>query len=362
MIAFLDLAKVNERFRGELDSEIDDILKSGRYVLGEHNKRFEQAFSAYCGVNASVGCANGLDALKLAILGLDLKPGDEIIVPANTYIASMLAIWACGCVPVFVEPNIANYNIDVDLIESAITLKTRAIMVVHLYGQAVDMQKVWDLALRYKLFIIEDCAQAHGAIYQGKRVGALGDVGAFSFYPGKNLGALGDGGCVVSNNYALIEKIRALGNYGSHKKYENIYKGCNSRLDELQAAFLNIKLKKLDADNERRREIAHFYCENIESSLIILPKCEDKHAHVWHLFVIRCAQRAKLQTYLAQNGIETLIHYPIPPHKQQACKEYNHLHLPITERIHNEVLSLPISPVMSDCEVQRVVEVINKFT
>lgn len=361
MVPFLDVKAINERFSAELESAFCEVLQSGWYVLGEQNKAFEREFSAYCGIKYCVGCANGLDALRLAIKALGFGAGDEIIVPANTYIASILAITDNGCTPVLVEPNLETYNIDVNLIESHITSKTKAILVVHLYGQAVDMQKVWELAQKYDLKIIEDSAQAHGAIYQGKRVGSLGDVSGFSFFPGKNLGALGDGGCVVSNDETLIQKVRALGNYGSHIKYENLYAGLNSRLDEIQAAFLRIKLKALDEDNKRRQEIARMYRENIHNERVILPQCVSEESHVWHLFVVRSAQRERLQEHLSQNGIQTLIHYPIPPHKQQAYKQYNHLSLPITERIHKEVLSLPISPVMNEKQVSAVIESVNAF-
>ncbi|MCX2716491.1 DegT/DnrJ/EryC1/StrS family aminotransferase [Helicobacter sp. MIT 21-1697] len=361
MVPFLDVKAINERFSAELESAFSEVLQSGWYVLGEQNKAFEREFSAYCGVKHCVGCANGLDALRLAIKALGFGAGDEIIVPANTYIASILAITDNLCTPVLVEPNLETYNIDVNLIESHITPKTKAILVVHLYGQAVDMQKVWELAQKYHLKIIEDSAQAHGAIYQSKRVGSLGDVSGFSFFPGKNLGALGDGGCVVSNDEALIQKVRALGNYGSHIKYENLYAGLNSRLDEIQVAFLRIKLKALDEDNKRRQEIARMYREHIYNEHVILPQCVSEESHVWHLFVVRSAQRERLQEHLRQSGIQTLIHYPIPPHKQQAYKQYNHLSLPITERIHKEVLSLPISPVMSEEQVSVVIESVNAF-
>lgn len=361
MVAFLDLVKINKRFQAEFESATKAVLESGWYVRGEQNKAFGREFGAYCGVKHSIGCANGLDALRLAIKALDLGAGDEIIVGANTYIASILAISDSGCTPVFVEPSLEDYNIDVNAIESHITPRTKAIMVVHLYGQVAQMQKIWDIAQKYKLSIIEDCAQAHGAVYQGKMAGALGDVGGFSFYPGKNLGALGDGGAVVTQDEVLAKKLEALGNYGSHIKYENIYKGLNSRLDELQAAFLRIKLRMLESDNKRRKEIARLYRNHIHNTHIILPQCTSEEGHVWHLFVVRCAQREQLQSYLTQKGIETLIHYPIPPHKQAAYKEYNHLHLPITEQLHKEVLSLPISPVMSTKEVQIVIEAINGF-
>lgn len=361
MVPFLDVKAINQRLSAEMESAFCEVLESGWYVLGEQGKAFEREFSAYCGTNYCVGCANGLDALRLSIKAFGFGVGDEIIVPANTYIASILAITDNGCTPVLVEPSLKTYNIDVDLIEERITPKTKAILVVHLYGQAVEMQKVWDLAQKYDLKIIEDSAQAHGAIYQDKRVGSLGDVSGFSFFPGKNLGALGDGGCVVTNDEALAQRIRALGNYGSHIKYENLYAGLNSRLDEVQAAFLRLKLKILDEDNKRRQEIARVYREQIQNERIILPQVQSEEGAVWHLFVVRTKNRARLQEHLSQSGIQTLIHYPIPPHKQQAYKQYNHLNLPITERIHKEVLSLPISPVMSDEQVGIVIDAVNAF-
>ncbi|TLE09052.1 DegT/DnrJ/EryC1/StrS family aminotransferase [Helicobacter bilis] len=361
MIPFLDVKTINSRFKDELELAMKKVLESGWYILGEKNRAFEKAFAEYCGIEHCIGCGNGLDALRLSIKALGLGESDEIIVPANTYIASILAISDNGCKPIFVEPSLQTYNIDVEKIESAITPNTKAILVVHLYGQVVEMQKVWELAQKHKLAIIEDCAQAHGAIYQGRRVGTLGDVAGFSFFPGKNLGALGDGGAVTTKHKEVAEKVRALGNYGSHKKYVNLYKGLNSRLDELQAAILEIKLKHLDSDNESRRKIAKFYRENITNTKIILPECVSEEGHAWHLFVVRCEERERFQAYLKDNGIETIIHYPIPPHKQVAYKEYNHLSLPITEKIHREVLSLPISPVMSKEQAERVVSVINEF-
>lgn len=361
MIPFLDVKAINLRFKNELESAMRQVLESGWYILGEKSKAFEKAFAEYCGIEHCIGCGNGLDALRLGIKALGFGENDEIIVPANTYIASILAISDNGCKPIFVEPSLQTYNIDVERIESAITPRTKAILVVHLYGQVVEMQKVWELAQKYNLAIIEDCAQAHGAMYQGKRVGTLGDVAGFSFFPGKNLGALGDGGAVTTKHKDVAEKVRALGNYGSHKKYVNLYKGLNSRLDELQAAFLEIKLKHLDSDNESRRAVAKFYRENITNNKIILPECVSEEGHAWHLFVVRCEERDRFQAYLKDNGIETIIHYPIPPHKQEAYKEYNLLSLPITEKIHREVLSLPISPVMSREQAERAVSVINGF-
>lgn len=361
MIKFLDLHKINQRFKSEIDLAIREVLESGWYLLGEKNKAFEENFAKYCETKFSIGCANGLDALHLAIRAYDFPKDSEIIVPANTYIASILAISNCGLKPILVEPNLETYNIDVDLIEAKITEKTKAIVVVHLYGQAVEMEKIWELAKKYNLKIIEDSAQAHGAIYQGKKVGNLGDIGCFSFYPGKNLGALGDGGSITTNDEEVAIKIRAIANYGSLIKYENIYKGLNSRLDEIQAAILDLKLQFLDADNQQRREIAKIYRENIKNEKIVLPKPYKEESHVWHLFVIRTKDRDKLQEYLKIKGIQTLIHYPIPPHKQNAYKEWNNLSFPITEKIHKEVLSLPISPAMNKEEAFYIAQILNEF-
>ncbi len=361
MIKFLDLHKINQRFKSEIDLAIREVLESGWYLLGEKNKAFEENFAKYCETKFSVGCANGLDALHLAIRAYDFPKDSEIIVPANTYIASILAISNCGLKPILVEPNLETYNIDADLIEAKITEKTKAIVVVHLYGQAVEMEKIWELAKKYNLKIIEDSAQAHGAIYQGKKVGNLGDIGCFSFYPGKNLGALGDGGSITTNDEEVAIKIRAIANYGSLIKYENIYKGLNSRLDEIQAAILDLKLQFLDADNQQRREIAKIYRENIKNEKIVLPKLYKEESHVWHLFVIRTKDRDKLQEYLKIKGIQTLIHYPIPPHKQNAYKEWNNLSFPITEKIHKEVLSLPISPAMNKEEAFYIAQILNEF-
>lgn len=361
MIKFLDLHKINERFRDETDERIKQVLDSGWYILGEQVSLFERNFAAFCGVKHCIGCANGLDALNLIIKAYGFSTGDEIIVPANTYIASILAISQNGCTPILVEPDIDTYNINPDLIEEKITENTKAIMVVHLYGQTVEMDKVWDIAKRYNLKIIEDSAQAHGAMYKGKRAGNLGDAGGFSFYPGKNLGCLGDGGCVTTNDDELAYRIRAIANYGSDYKYHHIFKGTNSRLDEIQAAVLDIKLKHLDEDNKRRREIAKFYRENIKNPNIILPQLKEEENHVWHIFAVRVNDRDKLKKHLEDNGIETNIHYPTAPHKQECYKEWKHLSLPISEIIHKQVLSLPISPVLTDDEVLKVVEVINGY-
>lgn len=361
MIKFLDLYKINERLRKEINGKITQVLDSGWYLLGEETENFEQNFAKYCGVKHCIGVANGLESLNLIIRGYGFAQGDEIIVPANTYIASILAISENGCTPILVEPDINTYNINPDLIEKKITSKTKAIMVVHLYGQAVQMQKIWALAQKYNLKIIEDSAQAHGAKYQNKRVGSLGDASGFSFYPGKNLGCVGDGGCVTTNDDELAQKIKALRNYGSHKKYHNVFIGMNSRLDEIQAGILDIKLKFLDEDNQKRKEIAKYYRKNIKNSSIILPNVYAEDAHVWHLFVVRTKQRDNFQKYLLDNEIQTIIHYPIPPHKQECYKLWNNLSYPITEEIHKSVLSLPISPVMSNDEVKKVVEIINEY-
>lgn len=361
MIKFLDLYKINERLRKEINGKITQVLDSGWYLLGEETENFEQNFAKYCGVKHCIGVANGLESLNLIIRGYGFAQGDEIIVPANTYIASILAISENGCTPILVEPDINTYNINPDLIEKKITSKTKAIMVVHLYGQAVQMQKIWALAQKYNLKIIEDSAQAHGAKYQNKRVGSLGDASGFSFYPGKNLGCVGDGGCVTTNDDELAQKIKALRNYGSHKKYHNVFIGMNSRLDEIQAGILDIKLKFLDEDNQKRKEIAKYYRKNIKNSSIILPNVYAEDAHVWHLFVVRTKQRDNFQKYLLDNEIQTIIHYPIPPHKQECYKLWNNLSYPITEEIHKSVLSLPISPVMSNDEVRKVVEVVNEY-
>ena len=513
MIKFLDLEKINNRFRVEIDSRIKTILDKGWYLQGEENERFAKNFAKFCGCKYCVGVANGLDAINLIIRAYGFGAGDEIIVPSNTYIATILAVSENGCTPVLVEPSLDTYNINPDLIEEKITDKTKAIIVVHLYGQAVEMDKIWALAKKYDLKVIEDSAQAHGAIYgctasaplagevpeggrgvnhryyapymkefarqmrkemtpqevklwqnirreqlgvkfrrqvaidnkyiadfaclekrliieidggqhcnsdtdiqrtfylekenfriirfwnneidknldgcirilkeelgnivgntplrpsdtapargaDGRRVGNLGDASAFSFYPGKNLGCLGDGGAITTNDEELYKKVKAIANYGSDRKYHHIFKGVNSRLDEIQAAVLDIKLEHLDKDNARRREISKYYRENITNPKIILPKIYDEIAHVWHIFAIRCENRDDLQKYLEENGIQTLIHYPTPPHKQGAYKEWADLSFPISEEIHRTILSLPISPVLTDEEVRKVVEVVNEW-
>ena len=397
MIKFLDLQKVTSSFEPELSSAITRVVKSGWFLLGEECAAFEREFAEFIGSKHCIGTANGLDALRLILkayiaLGV-MHEGDEIIVPANTFIATILAITDNRLKPVLVEPDIDTYNIDPALIEQAVTARTKAIIVVHLYGQACWSVEITEIAKKYNLKVIEDNAQAAGAvtITHGtpvaagiqvpvvKRTGSLGDAAGHSFYPGKNLGALGDGGAVTTDDDELRATIRYLANYGSTQKYVHDYKGLNSRLDEIQAAVLRVKLPCLDTDNQRRRIIAGFYAKNIINPGIILPRvCQNSSGsmipgnstddqitgalnHVWHLYVVRCRERDRLKKYLDENGIQTLIHYPVPPHKQKAYAEYVNLILPVTEKIHREVLSLPISPVMTDDEVEKVVELLNEF-
>ena len=365
MIPFLDLKSINGQYRDELIQACTNVIDSGWYIQGSEYTEFEKEFASFCGSEYAIGVANGLDALILIMraykeLGA-LKDNDEVIVPSNTYIASILAISQNNLIPVLVEPDINTYNIDVAKIEENITSKTKAIMVVHLYGQAVEMQKVLELAKKYNLKVIEDSAQAHGAYDNNKRVGSIGDASGFSFYPGKNLGALGDGGAVTTNNKELADTIRALGNYGSHKKYENIYKGTNSRLDEIQAAVLRVKLRYLDEEIQKRRDITNYYLMHIKNPKIILPIVNSQKSHVWHLFVIRTTKRDDLQKHLLDNGVQTLIHYPLPPHKQEAYKEWKNDSYAISEKIHKEVLSLPISAIQSIEITRKIVDIINAF-
>ncbi|MGG4144511.1 DegT/DnrJ/EryC1/StrS family aminotransferase [Paenibacillus algorifonticola] len=364
MIPFLDLKQINLRHEAEISKAINDFLHSGWYILGKQVEEFEKQFAEYCGTKYCLGVANGLDALSLIIRAYGIGEGDEVIVPSNTYIASILAISSCGATPVLVEPDLLSYNIDPKAIEEKITPRTKAIMVVHLYGQSCNMDPINELAKIYHLKVFEDCAQAHGAVYKDKRVGNLGDAAAFSFYPGKNLGALGDGGAITLNDEELYIQLKALRNYGSHRKYENLYKGVNSRLDELHAAVLKVKLKYLDEDNQIRRNIAEYYTNHIVNPCFEIPSLEQVDSplsHVWHLYVIRTKNRAALQAYLMEKGIQTLIHYPIPPHKQEAYKEWNGLSYPKSEKIHNEILSLPVSPVMSLSDAVKVTEALNEY-
>lgn len=371
MIKFLDLKAINDSFEPDLSLAVKRVLDSGWYLLGKEVKAFEEEYADFIGTKHCVGVANGLDALRLILkaymeLGI-MRERDEIIVPANTYIASILAISDNRLTPVLVEPDSQTCNIDPFKIKEKITERTKGIMLVHLYGQNAMHPEIQRLVDKYNLKLIEDNAQAAGAFYGKKRTGSLGDAAGHSFYPGKNLGALGDGGAVTTNNDELALVIRALGNYGSSKKYINNYRGLNSRLDELQAAVLLTKLHRLDTDNQHRREIAAYYSKHINNPNIILPD-EDKSSdietnksHVWHIYAVRHRQRSQLQHYLQENGVQTLIHYPVPPHKQFAYHEWNNLHFPITENIHNQILSLPISSVTSQKDSEMVVTAINKF-
>ncbi|MEO9098865.1 MAG: DegT/DnrJ/EryC1/StrS family aminotransferase [Ginsengibacter sp.] len=370
MIEFLNLKEITKRDKKSLLLSFENLLDSGWFILGESVKKFEKEFAEFCGVTNCIGVANGLDALILILEGYKelgfMKEGDEVIVPSNTYIASILAVSKAGLKPILVEPNINSYLIDENLIEQKITSKTKAILPVHLYGRLCNMEAINSIAKKHNLKVIEDCAQSHGASLNGIKCGNLGDAAGFSFYPGKNLGALGDGGAVTTNDDALAGAITALRNYGSVEKYKNIYKGLNSRLDEMQAAFLPVKLKRLEQDNNARRKIAQYYIEHINNSGIILPaskqiNIEDLYSNVWHLFVVRLEDRNRFQTYLTENGIQTVIHYPIPPHKQQAYSEWNNESYPISEKIHQQIISLPISPVMKHEDVETVCKVINCF-
>lgn len=402
MIDFLNLKAVNDSFEPQLSNSIKRVVDSGWYLLGYEVKAFEEEYANYIGTKHCIGVANGLDALRLILrayieMGL-MKEGDEIIVPANTYIASILAITDNRLIPILVEPDINTYNIDPYKIEEKITSRTKGIMIVHLYGQNSMHPEIQLLCEKYKLKLIEDNAQAQGSYFGKKRTGALGDAAGHSFYPGKNLGALGDAGAVTTDDDSIAEVVRTIANYGSKIKYQNLYQGLNSRLDEIQAAVLRVKLIRLDADNQRRREIASYYLKNIKNPVLILPGLDSSEYgndmysefsadnssireiieplvfnaslqpqnqilsnHVWHLFVIRTLHRDKLYQYLSAKGVQSIIHYPIPPHKQIAYKEWNHLSFPITEKIHDMVLSLPISPVMKEIDIKILVDVINNF-
>ena len=362
-IPFVSFKPLESELDTELRAAFERVYSSSWYIEGKEDAAFEKSFAEFCGVNYCVGCGNGLDALVLALKALGIGEGDEVIVPSNTYIATALAVTYVGAKPVFVEPRIETFNIDPDKIESAITDKTKVIMPVHLYGQACDMDAIMDIAGRHNLKVVEDCAQAHGATYKGQRVGSFGDAAGFSFYPGKNLGALGDAGAVVTNNEALAKKIRALGNYGSDYKYHHIYKGNNSRLDELQAAFLSAKLHHMDRINEERRRIANRYLNEIHNSKIVLPVVEKDMVPVWHIFGIRCAERDELEKYLNDNGIGTNKHYPISMHLQECYKDlgYKEGDFPIAEEISKTELSLPMYYGMTDEQVNYVIHSINVF-
>lgn len=367
MVKFLDLQKINLAHEAELKEALNTVLLNGWYVRGKFHDEFEKRFAEYCGTTRCVGVANGLDALILIFKGYKelglLKAGDEVIVQANTYIASIISITSSGLVPVFVEPDVNTYNLSVENVRKAITPSTKAILAVHLYGQLSPMRELKELANFNNLLLVEDCAQSHGAIDdRGLKAGNLSDAAAFSFYPGKNMGALGDAGAVTTSNDSLANIIKTIGNYGSQKKYYNEIQGVNSRLDEIQASVLLVKLKYIDQENDIRRQIATRYCTEIKNPHLILPKLKPGSLdHVYHLFVIRSKNREKLVQHTDEHGIQTLIHYPIPFHKQGAYKEYSSLRLPITERIHDEILSIPISPVMEKEEVDQVIQVLNDY-
>ena len=365
MIKFLDLQKITQKYSDEIHEVVNRVVDSGWYLQGKENEKFEADYARYIGTKYAVGCANGLDALiwifrAYVEMGV-MQRGDEVIVPANTYIASILAISENGLKPVLVEPSIETYQIDDSKIVEAITERTKAILIVHLYGQCAYTDKIGELCKKYNLKLIEDNAQAHGCKFNGRKTGSLGDAAGHSFYPGKNLGAFGDAGAVTTDDEELAKVVRAVANYGSQKKYVFKYCGRNSRLDEIQAAVLDVKLKHLDEDVALRKDVAKYYIEHITNPNIITPVIKDWDAHVFHIFTIRAKKRDELQKYLADNGVQTIIHYPIPPHKQECYKEWNSLSFPITEQIHEEELSLPMSPVIDGEEVKTVVKLVNKW-
>ncbi|MDQ8935922.1 DegT/DnrJ/EryC1/StrS family aminotransferase [Acinetobacter rudis] len=369
MIPFLDLKSINQQYRAELIEACTQVIDSGWYITGQYLEQFEQNFAAYCGSQYAIGVANGLDALILTLrawkeLG-KLQAGDEVLVPSNTYIASILAISANDLVPVLVEPDPSQFNLDPNKIEAAITAKTKVILPVHLYGQLANMPEIMRIAKKHQLLVLEDAAQAHGAQIQGKKAGVWGDAAGFSFYPGKNLGALGDAGAITTNDVELATMLRALRNYGSHEKYKNLVQGVNSRLDEIQAAMLDVKLKHLDNEILQRRAIADIYLTQINNPLLQLPlqnvNAHDYTQHVWHLFVIQTQNRQALQQYLADHGVQTLIHYPIPPHQQPAYQQWNHLSFPISEQLHAQVLSLPMGPTLNKQDAEKIAQLCNAF-
>jgi dTDP-4-amino-4,6-dideoxygalactose transaminase len=361
MIPFLDLKQINAPHEEAIREALLKVLESGWYVLGKELQLFEEQFAAYCGSDCCVGVANGLDALQLTLQAYDFPPESEIMIPANTYIASILSVSFLKLKPVWIEPDPTTMLIDPDLIEQKITPKTRAILPVHLYGRSCDMTAIRSVAHRYGLKVITDSAQAHGARHRGQKSAILGDASAFSFYPTKNLGALGDAGAVVTSDRALAEKIRYLRNYGSMQKYINTYQGINSRLDEMQAAVLNAKLPHLDAENAYRRQIAHRYLQGITLPDLTLPPADQVEEDVWHLFVVRHPRRDALVNYLTDKGIQTNVHYPLPIHKQEAYREYNQLSLPLTEQIHREVVSLPLNTALTSEQTEYIIRTINQF-
>ena len=373
MIKYLDLKAINSLHDAELRAAVNRVMDSGWYLKGEATQQFEQHYADYIGTKYCIGCGNGLDALTLIFrayieMGV-MAPGDEVIVPANTYIASILAITECGLKPVLVEPSIETLQIDDTLIEQAITNRTRAIMIVHLYGRCAYTDRIGDICRNHGLKLIEDNAQSHGCTYltphspllTPRKTGSLGHAAAHSFYPTKNLGALGDAGAVTTDDKSLAEVIRSIGNYGSSRKYVFDYKGRNSRIDEIQAAILDVKLRYLDVENQKRKQIAAIYINKVNNPLIRIPQCDDRDC-VWHIFPVLCEQRDRLQQYLKDNGVETQIHYPVPPHKQRCYSEWNHLSFPITERIHREELSIPCNQAMKNEEVDEIINLLNSFT
>jgi dTDP-4-amino-4,6-dideoxygalactose transaminase len=362
MIPFLDLKQINERYRGAIQQAIERVLASGWYILGREVEAFERQFAAYCQASHCIGVANGLEALTLTLKAWDFPAGSEVLVASNAYIASVLSITHAGLTPIFVEPDLQTYLLDPARLEGAVTSRTKAILPVHLYGRCCDMNPILELAQRYGLKVLEDAAQAHGASYKGKWVGAIGDAAGWSFYPSKNLGALGDAGAITTNDEALADRLRALRNYGSAQKYVNTYAGHNSRLDELQAAVLLAKLPLLDQENAHRRALAQQYLMGIHNPDVVLPPTDQFEQDVWHLFVIRHPRRDALRAYLAERGIGTDVHYPIPPHRQQAYASFSHWSLPISEQLHREVLSLPLNPAMTDEDVGYVIDTINQFS
>lgn len=365
MIKFLDLQKITAKYADEIHEAVNRVVDSGWYLQGKENQIFETNYAHYIGTKYTVGCANGLDALIWIFrayieMGV-MEPGDEVIVPANTYIASILAVTENRLKPVLVEPSIETYQIDDNKIEEAITERTKAVLIVHLYGQCAYTDKIGELCKKYNLKLVEDNAQAHGCKFHGRKTGSLGDAAGHSFYPGKNLGAFGDAGAVTTNDEELAKVVRAVANYGSQKKYVFRYCGRNSRLDEIQAAVLDVKLKHLDEDVAVRKQVAKYYIDYIINPAIVIPIIKDWDAHVFHIFTIRTKKRDELQKYLADNGVQTIIHYPVPPHKQECYKEWNSLSFPVTEQIHDEELSLPMSPVIAEEEVETVVNLLNKW-
>lgn len=364
-IPFLDLQSINEKYGDDLERIVVRVIKSGRYVLGDEVRMFENDFAAFCKTNHCIGVGNGLDAIKLILRAYKelrlISDGDEVIVPANTYIATILGVSECNLKPVLVEPDIFTYNIDIKEIEKKISARTKAILTVHLYGKLSDIHCLRNIASKYNLILIDDAAQAHGSVYKGQPVGSLCDATAFSFYPTKNLGALGDGGAVTTNDDRLSAVVRTLANYGSDAKYKNVYKGYNSRLDEIQAAILRYKLQYLRDEISIRQEIAMFYSSNINNEKLILPFVDDIEQHSFHLFTIRSDKRSALQKYLYRHGIETQIHYPIAPHKQLAYREWNHQSYPITEKIHDEILSIPNRINLTDSELRWICDKLSSW-